>query len=939
MGSADEKKAVATPAATPASSTDWPTYRHDAGLTGISPLKGGFAQAPTVAWSLNLGGPRQASEQISLRDVTGDGHDELLTVGAETVTCRNALGTVMWKLEGYPSPAIVDVRDYAGDGSLGILLSTYLAGRNETFMVSGRTGKAVSLWVYENNFGGSLRFGKLLPAVKGQQVAATASGAPAGAAWGGQVWLISFANGLEKPRWNVRQKPVGILYAPKILFADLDADGQAEMVIVSHEEIWTFDTQTGVQKFHAQYSPNIRTYMGTIAAIKLSPQDKHLSLAMINPSIPGLKGVRTDGKTEAKQAWKVVTGKEDQYQGLVQIVPGGTDVVYDLDGDGQYEMVASITNEHNDNKTRLVVFSAKDGKRLTEEDNLKVVSVDDLDGDGKPEVVLQEQNGFRIARWTGSGFADVWKKAGFEPLVEALPSEGDPSRTSGGNPKVRRATAGSKEFVCRFADGDWNCRLATAGLERVAKFVPPTAPPAVAAASSSSFPDVPGDRPSDAVMSYDATGIVSRIKGRDVFHYVTTAPQTYLAPPPLVADLAGGRKIVVRQSEGKFLQVSPSGKLEKVLIERPHEKFQTHVDGAGAGPTICDMDGDGKNDIVATVSDKDGTPFCGIFDENGQLQRRIDLLPGTKNLNRGPTGSLGAGRGRWIILRMFYGEGSYQGKYPVVVAFNGKTGQQLWVRDHYSHYGTNPVIFAAHFPTAVLDYDRDGTDDWVACSENFYGIISVKDNRDLVPSVVLSSAAPGHWTAYTYPSIVTLPKTNERLLFHHGAYAMALVTNLEGQARWHVGMTRDTGSGHGIGADLNGDGEPEFLHPQADGLIRCFALNAGAGKCESCPPEEKLDAHNHGGVERWHYAMKRPVSRMLAADLDGDGKLDVLFGGSDGKLHALSERDGKPQLLWSIDLGRRVGDPILADLNGDGRGEILVPVEDGKLYCLEGPDH
>jgi len=35
----------------------------------------------------------------------------------------------------------------------------------------------------------------------------------------------------------------------------------------------------------------------------------------------------------------------------------------------------------------------------------------------------------------------------------------------------------------------------------------------------------------------------------------------------------------------------------------------------------------------------------------------------------------------------------------------------------------------------------------------------------------------------------------------------------------------------------------------------------------------------------------------------------------------------------------RVGEPILADLDGDGRLEILVAAEDGKLYCLSGNRH
>ena len=899
--------------------TDWPTYRHDSALTAASPVAGGFSQAPHVEWTLDLGGPPVASEQISLRDVTGDGREEILILRTESLTCRDAYGAVLWELEGIPTPTILDVRDYAGDGTRGILLSSYLAGRTEVFMVSGKTGTAITLWVSENNFGGVVRFGKLLPQVRGFQVGATASGVPAGTPWGGDVWLVSFADGLENPFWNVRQHVVGILYAPRLLFSDLDADGRDEMVVISHEEIWTFDTETGSQKFHAQYSPNIRTYSGTIAAIKLAPHDPHPTLVMINPHIPGLKAVQQDGRTAATTLWKVVVGKqEDQYQAKVRIVPGGADCVYDLNGDDRYEIVASITNEHDDEKTHLTVFDTRDGKRLGEFDDLKIVSVDDLDGDGKPEVVLQDKKTYQIAHWTGSDFQLLWQADDFEPLLRTAPSEGDLSRSSGINMRVQRNGLHSREFLGRFPDGDWNCRFKVEGLERISKHTPAAA------------------LIREEVISLEQGAVVTRVKGAEVFRYAIAAPPTYLAPPPLVADFSTGRKVFVRHSDGRWLRHSENGKLEGVMFERPLEKFQVHVDPAGSGPTLCDMDGDGRNDILATATDADGTPYCGIFDEQGELIRRMDLLPGTRLVNRGPTGSLGPGLGRWVILRMYYGEGSYQGRQPLVVAFDGKTGRQLWVRDHYSHYGTNPVSFAAHLPTATFDYDGDGSDDWVVCSENFYGIISVKDNRDLVPSVVLSDAVPGHWTAYTYPSLVSLPGKNERRLFHSNAYSMALVTNLEGQAVWHEGMTRDTGSGWGIAADLDGDGLPEFIHPQADGTLRCFNTEAGTGKCASCPPSEMLSSHNHTGIERWHFPLKRPVSRIIAADLNADGKQDLLFGGHDGILYAVTERAGKPEILWSLKMNRRVGEPILVDLNSDGRGEILVPVEDGKLYCLSG---
>jgi hypothetical protein len=405
-----------------------------------------------------------------------------------------------------------------------------------------------------------------------------------------------------------------------------------------------------------------------------------------------------------------------------------------------------------------------------------------------------------------------------------------------------------------------------------------------------------------------------------------------------VADLGGSRQVLVRDAQGRYLLVPAQGAPARVLIEGAYGPDQTHVDPAGAGPTICDMDGDGDNEVVATLSGAEGKPYGAILDATGRLERRFDLEPGTRLLSRGPTGRLGPGRGCWIILRMAYGPGWLQGRRPLVVAFDGKTGARLWTRDHYASYGPNPVIFAAHVPTAVHDFDGDGADDWLVCSENFYGVISVKDNRDLVGPMVLSDSLPGHWTAYSYPSLGAIRPTGEVGLLHNNSYALALITDLRGRPLWHHGMTRDTAGAWGILADVDGDGAREFIHAQPDGVIRCFDVRAPRAHCASCPPGTPGAgaASSERDPARWSIDLKGPASRMAAADLDGDGRHELLLGGADGNLHALAERAGQARVLWKVPLGRRVGEPVLADLDGDDRAEILVTAEDGRLYCLRG---
>src|SRR5205823_11776863 len=142
---------------------------------------------------------------------------------------------------------------------------------------------------------------------------------------------------------------------------------------------------------------------------------------------------------------------------------------------------------------------------------------------------------------------------------------------------------------------------------------------------------------------------------------------------------------------------------------------------------------------------------------------------------------------------------------------------------------------------------------------------------------------PGHWTAYSYPSLGKVRPAGETVLLHNGAYSLGLITDLQGKPLWHHGMTRDTTGTWGILADVDGDGASEYVHAQPDGVILCFDLGASRSRCATCPPGTPVAGGPGSGVDpcRWSLDLKRPVSRMAAADLDGDGRQEILLGSSD----------------------------------------------------------
>ena len=68
------------------------------------------------------------------------------------------------------------------------------------------------------------------------------------------------------------------------------------------------------------------------------------------------------------------------------------------------------------------------------------------------------------------------------------------------------------------------------------------------------------------------------------------------------------------------------------------------------------------------------------------------------------------------------------------------------------------------------------------------------------------------------------------------------------------------------------------------------------------------------------------------ADLDGDGRSEILFGSAD-KSATLLSADGK--VLWTFGTGDEVWAVGSADLDGDGRFELLVGSDDAYVYALD----
>lgn len=147
-----------------------------------------------------------------------------------------------------------------------------------------------------------------------------------------------------------------------------------------------------------------------------------------------------------------------------------------------------------------------------------------------------------------------------------------------------------------------------------------------------------------------------------------------------------------------------------------------------------------------------------------------------------------------------------------------------------------------------------------------------------------------------------------------------------------------------VAADLNGDGRLEVLH-SSQGAWNGTAFELGGLRMYS--PSGTLLARSQDAFESlpWYtlpgFAMDTPP---VIADLDGDGKLEVVASTFGGRIYAWrGDGDGvpgwfpDPHAKTQTSAAALLRGPIAAvDLNGDGGDEIVAGAYDGCLYCWNG---
>jgi hypothetical protein len=83
---------------------------------------------------------------------------------------------------------------------------------------------------------------------------------------------------------------------------------------------------------------------------------------------------------------------------------------------------------------------------------------------------------------------------------------------------------------------------------------------------------------------------------------------------------------------------------------------------------------------------------------------------------------------------------------------------------------------------------------------------------------------------------------------------------------------------------------------------------------------------------RYTFEEKGELTSPVTADINGDGKAEILVGSTDSNVYALNS---EAKELWRFSAGGATGTPAVFDLLCDNTTQILFASKDGKVYALD----
>ena len=910
------------PAGTNPGIGEWTHWRGDARNTGISHLRGRITE-PSVLWRHPLG--KMAPAPV-FHDLDQDGTLETLIAHGGRLAAYTGKGRKLWDIAALAA-VVWGVHDLRADNQPGLVVT---AGNPSRLQVLEPTsGKVIYDCPKFPKAGvAGVRIAKLDPKHRGLQAVVWSAQHEVG-------FTVGFEHGIDKGRvlWTFDWKTTN--FTPIVALADMDQDSDLDLVLTTYDRTFVFDGATGRRRIDYSW-PSGRNYGAMV--VKDIDRDGYPDIVVLadflREHVAVLKNVRGKGLAMLWDRFLEQDYPEDK-RSLVVL----TESVDDFDGDGQTEIAVSQWDQRWVTET----IDATTGKTKQVFPNtvlagagplfprhppvlfLRPATQRTIDADSVIEIVsLQGADPRKVGELPRGHLLDQSLDPNFplnvgsthKILTQVLRNRPDTPDGQG------VAVAVSTPPGIRFLVGDSDLSLKT-----VWQASPPAGwePPVIASVArprrtSLLMQHERSGRALDfirqpiggsaSLVSSDSDGIL-RFSASDGKTEGLIRTANGPISVPIVAQLSRNTtpSILVFDANGDLQCLrSPQGSPPKLAWKRKGSgsvpRMVPYIDTYGA-PVVSTLESSTTPLVLMAIPPRDLV----ALDSEGKERKRWAFPSPPLQWS---TGLLDPIAGQDLLVT--YATGPFL--QVETTARAGSDGAVLWTRE----FGNGPL--------GVADLNGDGFDDVVLRDLFERRVVDGRNGREILPS--------GQWAGYHTPAILDMQGQGAPpgIAWLGGMYSVLAESPIGNQRWWRPANSslRDFGTGPGAVADTDGDGRAEI------GLIT-------SGQLYNWPKFFRVDGPDKDflcydaltGKMRWRVPIGATTAGVVAADVDGDGRLDFVFGTEDGRLIAI--RGGNQpgnRILWEMAFPFAVGMPVPADIHGNGELTLLVSCADGYLYAIGG---
>lgn len=878
---------------------EWHMYRRDHRLHGRSPLPGTIT-TPAIRWSFPLGG----SENECFPVPAANGRMDLLFAYGGCVVRTDGTGATLWKSRSYGINAIGAVADLDGDGMMEIACSTGY----EVIVLAAESGAL--LMRYDVGFprssgtpAGTLLCHQFDKQSRGMHLIAPMMSAK-------EVLVFDFRNGnragtLAHTLW------MDDAFHPTAVAADMDNDGTDELVISKLSGLYVFNVLTGAMITSVTWKSNgerHRNY-GLHQLIDIDGDGVREVVIVAERVARHMAVIDNDGKGTLTPLW-------DRF--VEFIYPSDTtelrhcgNSVADVDGDGKPELIVCLFNDRKDERWWLEIIDPLTGAVKMAMPDTYLWGVQDINGDGVPELLVGTEHHRNPAPY---GTVEVVSVKGLSTTTlwrcEHARFAGKALRPSGWSSNFRPIQFAHDETWSELSGNGGTLFLFTQEADRMQSLA--------------------------AVTWHDRTITITSTPLHSVGEIVMVA----------LADVNGDgiAECVVSENNGRLLILRPGGQ----ILAQWSAGFRLQLEGFSAArpgpvPVVyrshqearpCIVVPDNTNTFHQIQVAPDGTSvieqwrhpgrgcmgydncfhsayICDV-DDDGSPEVMISNTQRADHSELLALDDRGTRKRSWALPAVPPPGMTRIGLYQWIVV-DGTEGKTI-LASSYASYSMNSEETVA--------IDLDGRTRWHRREQG-----EGEWGRGVGPWSAFSVALkPGADTEVMFLAKDLLCRINARtgdwirepwLLWH-------ATNSVMNQPDWEFtkdrqadfGTARDpfTAYGSAILADLDGDGREEML------IGGCFG---GLGLLRA-----------DFSIVWW---MQAPFTDMMLrlpgiADVNGTGRLCVGLCRANGVFHCLDGVTGAS--LWEIDLQSTTADIVSCDIDGDGKEEFIVGTTDGRLLAI-----